>query len=269
MAKLAWKCEHKDRPHYCKGYCQHCYDQLRYWKNPEENRARRRKDRQENPEKYAERLVRQKERWTDEYKVSLAEQQKESKKRRYEENPEKQIEASQKWYAENKDRKKETDRLRRARKREELAVLSIEQLHHLSKEDLYSKLEDQNYRCICGEEFGELFPAGKRRGWAVDHDHSCCIESFSCGECIRGILCDRCNKVLGLLQENENLLPDYMKSYLNKYKHIKEKTECRPLNLLLKNLQLSVKSTPKEPQILSSPSSSPSVRDAGSDPGLI
>lgn len=52
------------------------------------------------------------------------------------------------------------------------------------------------------------------KGWVIDHDHACCPESGrSCGECVRGILCSRCNLTLGLLNDDLAIL-DSMKHYL-------------------------------------------------------
>lgn len=33
----------------------------------------------------------------------------------------------------------------------------------------------------------------------VDHDHSCCPGVFTCGRCLRGVLCASCNKGVGFL----------------------------------------------------------------------
>lgn len=39
--------------------------------------------------------------------------------------------------------------------------------------------------------------------FVVDHDHKCCPESkSSCGKCIRGFLCDSCNRGIGLLGDS-------------------------------------------------------------------
>jgi len=68
--------------------------------------------------------------------------------------------------------------------------------------DAYVDLEkSQNGLCkICGE------PEKKKKRLSVDHDHSCCPNSTSCGKCIRGLLCFRCNAVLGQTQDDINLL---------------------------------------------------------------
>jgi hypothetical protein len=260
--KLAWLCEHTDRLHMAKGLCGPCYDSQKYWKNPEAIREKRRVDRKNDPEKYATQLAERVAKMTEEEREAVRVIRRRSKKRAYDENPKPFIEIAQKWYRENTERKAETDKTRVAATREKRALGQIESFYHLSPQELKYKLEEQKYACICGENLGELFPAKKRRSWTVDHDHDCCPGIESCGQCVRGILCNRCNLVMGHLKEDPKLLPEYMKKYLEKYQHIKEKTECQPLNLLLKNLQLSVKNTRREPQILSLPCSSPSVRDA-------
>lgn len=83
--------------------------------------------------------------------------------------------------------------------------------YKMSLEDYEARLEAQNGRCkVC------LSLAGERGRLllAVDHDHKCCPKEESCGQCIRGLLCDPCNRALGMLQDDEQIVQralDYLK----------------------------------------------------------
>lgn len=46
----------------------------------------------------------------------------------------------------------------------------------------------------------------EKKGWHVDHDHSCCAAGWSCEKCRRGVLCHRCNSGLGLFLDRADLL---------------------------------------------------------------
>lgn len=58
-------------------------------------------------------------------------------------------------------------------------------------------------------------PENDGRRLSVDHDHSCCAGTNSCGKCIRGLLCSRCNKTLGMIEDNTDYL-NAMIEYLQK-----------------------------------------------------
>lgn len=68
----------------------------------------------------------------------------------------------------------------------------------LSQEQFNQLLAAQGYACAMG---GESFEEGQRI--FADHDHNCCPppvkpngQTKTCGKCIRGLLCFRCNTAL-------------------------------------------------------------------------
>jgi len=45
----------------------------------------------------------------------------------------------------------------------------------------------------------------------VDHDHSCCAGQNTCGECVRGAICTRCNSGLGMFQDSLEIMKRAMR----------------------------------------------------------
>jgi len=80
--------------------------------------------------------------------------------------------------------------------------------YNLSAEQVAELLAKYDSKCwLCQEK-----PATH-----IDHNHSCCSGATSCGKCIRGILCSKCNTGLGFLGDNMTGLQRAMK-YLS-HKH--------------------------------------------------
>lgn len=74
--------------------------------------------------------------------------------------------------------------------------------YKLTREEWDALLEAQGGGCaICGA----TEPGGLGR-FHVDHDHSCCPGNYSCGRCVRGILCNACNPMIGHGRDNPIIL---------------------------------------------------------------
>lgn len=74
--------------------------------------------------------------------------------------------------------------------------------HGLSKEGYLKLLARFDGKCwLCKE----------RPGLKIDHDHKCCSGAYSCGNCVRGVLCHQCNIGLGMFKDSISKLQDAIK----------------------------------------------------------
>lgn len=74
--------------------------------------------------------------------------------------------------------------------------------HKISEEQFNQLLLEQNGLCaICELKIPNC----------IDHDHACCPGSRSCGKCVRGLLCQECNKAIGLLHDSVSRLKNAIK----------------------------------------------------------
>lgn len=93
---------------------------------------------------------------------------------------------SKDWYAQNKDRKKEISQKYRHIKKDK----DLQSTYGIDLATYYKMLDEQNHQCkICSAHQDTL-----KRAMCVDHDHAT-------GK-VRGLLCDTCNRSLGLLKDN-------------------------------------------------------------------
>lgn len=70
---------------------------------------------------------------------------------------------------------------------------------------------------------------GSRR-FHVDHDHACCPGNYSCGKCVRGILCYSCNQGLGCAKDDIEILRamvEYLETWYNNERRTNQPTEGR------------------------------------------
>lgn len=91
--------------------------------------------------------------------------------------------------------------------------------HGLTDMQYHGMLTDQSHRCaVCdtpiAHEVGDKYQ--KSTTPHIDHDHGCCPGKWSCGKCVRGLLCQKCNIALGCVNDNSKIL-ERMVRYLNEY----------------------------------------------------
>jgi hypothetical protein len=85
----------------------------------------------------------------------------------------------------------------RARHPERVAVSNrsshLKSRYGMSLEQYSDMLVAQDGKCAC---CGRT-PEQQKKLFSVDHDHSCCPGRDSCGKCVRALLCDDCNLLVG------------------------------------------------------------------------
>lgn len=82
-------------------------------------------------------------------------------------------------------------------------------LHGLTPGEWTDILDRQGGAC---RGCGETAP----KAWHTDHDHACCPGEYSCGKCVRGILCQACNVTLGMARDSVERLRGLIK-YLEEW----------------------------------------------------
>lgn len=97
----------------------------------------------------------------------------------------------------NKKHRERNKVLRKARyDSEKIRWRNLLRLYGASQEWYEGQLAKQGGGCaICGRTADEF-----SRALSVDHDHSCCVKTPTCGKCKRGILCHHCNTTLHAME---------------------------------------------------------------------
>ena len=82
--------------------------------------------------------------------------------------------------------------------------------HGIDYEQYLEMYEKQDGKCkICSN-----VETSYKSRLSIDHDHACCPGENSCGKCIRGLLCFKCNTALGNVKDDVNILQNMIR-YLN------------------------------------------------------
>lgn len=166
--------------------------------NPEKAKASQKAWRERNKEKLAADAKARRANWTEEQKEAQRERDR-ARYRAQDRRAEKQA---------RRERAREADPDAFDRKQYDMNTV---RRFKRTIEDYEAKLAEQGGHCaICPRTPEE---EGKRLAW--DHDHSCCATQWTCGECVRDLLCQRCNLKVAALEFGEY---EAHENYLTRWK---------------------------------------------------
>ena len=64
------------------------------------------------------------------------------------------------------------------------------------------KISEEDYKNLLSLHGGKCHSCKINNATNIDHSHECCPGAYSCGRCVRGVLCHNCNSSLGLLKDS-------------------------------------------------------------------
>lgn len=69
------------------------------------------------------------------------------------------------------------------------------------------RITEDSFNILVSKFDGKCHSCKTKDAKNIDHDHNCCSGPYSCGVCVRGVLCHNCNSALGLLKDSkENII---------------------------------------------------------------
>lgn len=127
------------------------------------------------------------------------------------------------WRDENSQILTEEEKeVRRQKSREKIANRTEEERreHYLMHQHHWSL---ERYKVMYDEQNGKCKICKREPGWLklyIDHDHRhCSTKAASCGECVRGLLCNDCNVGVSYFKDNPQYLLDaglYIKNTISR-----------------------------------------------------
>src|SRR5271165_5798167 len=119
-----------------------------------------------------------------------------------------------KWRENNTEYLKQSKRRRYFDNKEKYTAVQIKTKYNITFKQKQKMYADQGNNCLF---FSHCNNRTTITGIHIDHNHKCCAGKRSCGKCIRGLLCSRCNVLLGFVEIYRPGIFELMYSYIDKH----------------------------------------------------